>query len=133
MVGRSSWYKNKKNTSLDDGNGMKRGGGRKYPGASHGKQDLKTRAVLFIEQTPNGELVRQIKELLVRLEPVLGFRLRVVERTGRSIQSLLPQASIWKGSPCDRGMRTCQTALSPALCMKVYAPLAIQEQWRREP
>ena len=73
------------------------------------REDLRTRAVLFLEQTPNGELSRRVKELLGRLEPVLGFRLRVAERTGRSLQSLLHQATIWKGSPCDREQCvTCQ-------------------------
>ena len=62
-----------------------------------------------MKQTPNGELARRVKELLVRLEAVLGFRLRVAERTGRSLQSLLHQATIWKGSPCDREhCVTCQ-------------------------
>ena len=33
------------------------------------------------------ELARRVKELLVRLKPVLGYRLSVAERTGRSLQS----------------------------------------------
>ena len=108
LIGKSSWYKNKNNKKNDNGINQD---GRRWKGKndSHGKQNLKTRAVLFVEQTPNGELARQIKELLVRLEPIVGFKLRVVERTGRSIQSQLPQSAIWRGSQCDREhCVTCQ-------------------------
>ena len=113
MIGRSAWYKKQKNrdhgTSLEQEHGKGMMGSQKHPRGSNGKQELKTRAVLFLEQTPNGELARRVKELLVRLEQVLGFKLRVVERTGRSIQNQLPQASIWRGSPCDREhCVTCQ-------------------------
>ena len=68
---------------------------------------LKTRAVLFLEQTPFGELATRIKEELQRLEPTLGFKIRVVERVGRSITSLFAQTSIWGGEECGR--RECVT------------------------
>ena len=63
------------------------------------KDGLVTRAVLFIEQTPHGELARLVKDLLHRLEPMLGFKLRVVERTGSTMKSLLSQP---QGRRCDR-------------------------------
>ena len=45
-----------------------------------GKEDMKTRAVIFVEQTPRGELAKEIREQLQGLEQVLKFRVRVVER-----------------------------------------------------
>ena len=50
-----------------------------------------------------GELARQIKEQAQRLEPILGYKLRVVERTRRDILSSFPQAGSWKGRQCGRG------------------------------
>ena len=106
LIGKSSWYKRKseaKNTG-EQPHGSKVSITRPPP-----REDLKTRDVLFLEQTPNRELARQVKELLQRLEPVLGFRLSVVERTGRSLQNLHFQATIWKRSHCDREhCVTCQ-------------------------
>ena len=63
---------------------------------------MKARAPLLLEQTPNGELARCTKELLQRLEPILGYRIRVVERTGSILKSLLNQTSIGKGLMCGR-------------------------------
>ena len=62
-----------------------------------------TRAVLFVEQSPMGELARQVKEQVRRLEPILGYKVRVVERTGRKILGSLPQAGSWSGMQCGRG------------------------------
>ena len=74
-------------------------------GAPQGPLDRRmvTRVVLFVEQSPMGELARQIKEQAQRLEPILGYKLRVVERTRRDILSSFPQAGSWKGRQCGRG------------------------------
>ena len=63
---------------------------------------MKTRAVIFVEQTPRGEVARLLKEQLQNLEPVLGYKLRVVERTGRNILSSFPQTKTWSGEQCGR-------------------------------
>ena len=104
LTGKSSWYR-KRIAKKDDERMTARTqahGSRGLPRTQSGKQDLKTRAVLFVEQTPHGELAKRIKELLQRLEPVLGFRLRVVERTGRSIKSHLSQLTSTQGRMCGR-------------------------------
>ena len=99
MIGRTLWYKNRRNNK--DGSTTN---GRNYQpqDKKEGDVDLNTRAVLFLDQTPHGELARRVKELLLRLEPSMGFKLRVVERTGRSIKSLLSQSSCSNGSICGR-------------------------------
>ena len=63
---------------------------------------LRTRSVLFVEQTPQGELASQLRELMARLEPTLGFRIKIVERAGKSLSSTFSQASAWQGSHCGR-------------------------------
>ena len=98
LLGRTSWYRSRKKTKdqkIGDENRRQKaphGGGRK----------VKTRAVLFVEQTPGGELSRRIKDLIHRLEPTLGYTIKVVERTGQSVQSVFSQTAIWSGSKCGR-------------------------------
>ena len=64
--------------------------------------DLKARTVQFVEQTPGGELAARMRELISRLEPMLGFGVRVAERCGKSLQSLFPLNNLWKGTKCGR-------------------------------
>ena len=59
--------------------------------------------VLFVEQTPNGELAARLRELLLRLEPTLGFTMKIVERTGASLRSQFPLYNLWEGAACGRG------------------------------
>ena len=103
MTGKTTWYKNNKKKGYDGmkvTNNMKGGNKGKPAPHSRGNKEMKTRAVLFVEQTPQGELARRMKELLTRLEPTLGFKLRVVERTGRSLISHLSGAG--KNKECGR-------------------------------
>ena len=95
-----------KGSRKDDG-GVKSGGG----GAEGGKgattdKQLKTRAVLFVEQSPGGKLSKQVRAKMLEIEPTLGFRLRVMERTGRNLLSNFPQTKTWSGS---RGERSSQS------------------------
>ena len=55
--------------------------------SSEEEKDVKTRTVLFLEQTLMGELARRVREQLLRMEDVLGYRVKVVERTGRRLIS----------------------------------------------
>ena len=102
LIGRTSWYKQKKNNNQKKDGRMNYGRRGNSRALRNGSQDLPTRAVLFMEQTPFGELAGRVKELLHRLEPTLGFKLRVVERTGRSIKSHLSQSACSTGRPSGR-------------------------------
>ena len=70
------------------------------------------KTVLFIEQTPMGELGRRLRELMNRLAPILGFTVKIVERNGSSLKSHFPQSSLWDGAPCGR--TTCITCTQGA-------------------
>ena len=103
LIGRSNWYKgSRKNEDEEQSNVQKTGRGA--PGSSLGAVDktIKTRAVLFVDQTPKGELAKLVREHLHKLEGVMGFRLRVVERTGRNILSNFQQTRTWSGLQCGR-------------------------------
>ena len=67
-------------------------------------QKNRTRSVLFVEKTPEGELSIRLRELLNRLEHLLGFKLKVVERGGTSLRDMFPFSitNIWKGAACER-------------------------------
>ena len=45
--------------------------------------------VLFVEQTRRGGLAAKMRETISRLEPMLGFRWKVVENAGTNLASLL--------------------------------------------
>ena len=48
------------------------------------------------------ELAMDQKQQMVKLEPILGYRLRVVERTGRNLLTSFPQTRTWSGMKCGR-------------------------------
>ena len=106
LLSRTSWYKDKRNQEDHETPGGCLGSSKGPRGAGSrpkkGNTPLRTRAVLFLEQTPQGELARRIREQIQILEPTLGYKVRVVERTGRSIKNMFAQTSIWQGLQCDR-------------------------------
>ena len=102
LLGKTSWYKGRRKNDDEDGDDARNRGRKKGHAEAPGGL-LKTRAVLFLEQTPQGELSKRVREKLQDLEPVLGYRIKVIERTGRSLQSVFSQTGIWKGTQCGRG------------------------------
>ena len=100
MLGKTSWYKGRgeKDKCGATKTATKGGSRTKKEGATR----VKTRAVLFVDQSPQGELAKRLREQLSGLEPTLGYRVRVVERTGRSLQTIFSQTSIWEGLGCGR-------------------------------
>ena len=104
LLGKTNWYKKR---TPGDGHEKPKGGRR-----MNNKQEdtLKTGAVLFVEQTPQGELARRLKELLQRLETTIGQRLRIQAEGGGEdwkeppeppIPDLpRPGESMWQGDLC---------------------------------
>ena len=78
--------------------GAKKGKNRKKE-----KLNLGAKTVLFVDQTPGGELAKRLRELLQRLEPTMGFSIRIVERTGTKLKDLFPLNTLWDGMKCERG------------------------------
>ena len=63
---------------------------------------LKTRTVLFVEQTRECRLAKDLREVLARLKNILGFMVKVVERCGASLKNSLHKTNPWAGSHCSR-------------------------------
>ena len=76
------------------------------------ERELKVKTVLFVEQTPEGGLAKRLRETLRCMEPALGFKIKVVERTGKSLGSQFPLSSLWQGAPCGR--KECVTCRQEA-------------------
>ena len=55
-----------------------------------------------MEQTREGKLSKDIREVLKRLEGILGFRVKVCERTGSKVKDILSNTNPWSGSHCGR-------------------------------
>ena len=100
LLGKSSWYKDRSKVIKEES--AKEPTRGKNVKKTVEDRDLKTRAVLFVEQTPGGELAKKIRDQLQHMGSSLGFRIRVVERTGRNILSNFPQTSTWRGLVCGR-------------------------------
>ena len=107
LLGKCTWYRKRRNAS--------RGGGVKWTGEEErrkpgrrqnqrGKEDdgLKTRAVLFVENTKNGELARNLREVMERLKNVLQYKVKVVEKAGTPLKLLFPLSQVGRAEVCGR-------------------------------
>ena len=98
LLSKSSWYK---------GRGKKDHYGSRKGGSRRGKEQIREecmeqKSVLFVEHTKDGELSRRLREVIGRMAPMLGFSIKVVERSGRTLKSCFPQSSLWEGVHCGR-------------------------------
>ena len=119
LTGKTSWYRKKANkkktdsTKEDDtkklqgqkGNrSLLNREGVKDTASSQDKEakELKTAAVLFVENSKGGELARNIREVLGRIQNILGFKIKVVERAGTPLRMMFPLSKIGEGKECGR-------------------------------
>ena len=100
LLAKTCWYKGARSRAADYYQVPDRRNTKRTKRWEDKKHDPMT--VLFIEQTPMGELGRRLRELMSRLAPILGFSVKIVERTGSSLKSHFPQSNLWDGAPCGR-------------------------------
>ena len=101
LIWKTTWFKTKRRGQNEDKNDInkKKKGGAEDRGADGSRNNIPLstpRSVLFVGQTPGGELASQLRELFTRLEPTVGFYIKVVESTGQSLQSLFPLNKLWE-------------------------------------
>ena len=108
-MGKSTWFKGGggkiSNTGTPSGGYWKRGSKNDNTGTG----PLRTRTVLFVENTPNGELSKRIREQLARMEGIMGYKMKVVERVGTQLKDLFSLTNVWGGTVCGRN--NCTTCL----------------------
>ena len=108
LLDRTGWYRRRNKGKTDVTNKASKPGsnGRRCMDTT-GEQDFRT--VMFVEYTKNGELAKRMRELISRLENVIGFKVKVVERAGASLKSLFPTNNLWEGQKCGRAdCTTCE-------------------------
>ena len=106
LTAKSNWFKQTKgaakhNTNYNNIGGEQKGGAHRRRDGNP-KEQIPKKTVIFVEQTPRGELASKLKELMSRIAPVLGFGVKVVERAGSTLKSQFPLSTLWKGTKCGR-------------------------------
>ena len=60
------------------------------------------RQISLVEQTKDGKLAKDVREALLRLEGILGFRVKVVEKAGAPLKRLFTNTNPWAGGHCSQ-------------------------------
>ena len=63
---------------------------------------MPTRSVIFVSYSEGGTLIKQVKEVLGRMERILGYRVKAVEKTGVALSRQFPLTQLWEGVKCGR-------------------------------
>ena len=67
------------------------------------KKELKTAAVLFVENTKDGELAKELREVMGRIEDKLWYKVKIVERSGTPLKLMFPLSRMGKDRPAAEG------------------------------
>ena len=105
LLEKSNWFKRKGNRN--DNAATSKGKIKKDKKGQEQVDMLPTKSVFFVENTEEGELMSRMKELMRRLTPSLGFKIKIVERSGSSLRSKFPLSTLWEGTKC--GKQDCTT------------------------
>ena len=115
---KTSWFKNKKKKEdlgkfkkeFKKGEGFQKG---EHSEGRGGENNIKS--VIYVQHTIERKLARKMREEEEMLERLTGYtyRLKVVERAGDSLESLLHRSNPWSGTDCARSKcLRCETKIS---------------------
>ena len=109
LTGKTQWFRSKKKedkNSKADKTGKHQARRppttQKHPDNVQKQKEIRTTSVLFIEQTPNGELARRFREAEIELAKITGFRIKIVERNGTKVKNILHVTNPWAEGICER-------------------------------
>ena len=125
LTQKMSWFKNKTNMDTNSEEKEKKSVDEKNSGKSFGGLNVKSFAgtvanpteeskeatvktkqqpstVLFVEHTKGGSLQKTVRAVVDRLQPLLGFSVRVTERGGTPLGSILSSKNVGGRSICER-------------------------------
>ena len=104
LVSKTNWYRKSSKKEQPVGSSYakesRKGSSEKPQSKENNHPTPKT--VLFVEHSRGGELATRMKELVRRLAPILGFSIKVVERTGTALKNSFPLNNLWDGVMCGR-------------------------------
>ena len=73
---------------------------------STNKEDVakeeRTASVLFVPNTKDGILAKNLREVVERVKGILGYRIKIVERSGTPLKLMFPLTKIGEGKECGR-------------------------------
>ena len=109
MLGKTSWYRKKRRIEGDDKDSNQEG--RQVQG-DHSRRDknkyekrstpenrteVRTAAVLFVENTKGGMLAKKMREIMENLKHILGYNIKIVERAGTPLKLMFSLSKIGEG------------------------------------
>ena len=74
-------------------------------------------AVLFVENSKEGELAKGLRRVIERIKHILGYTIKVVERSGTPLRLMFPLTKIKEGKECGRD--DCTTCMQESKGEKV--------------
>ena len=118
LTQKQSWFKNKQRSEDDENDREvdRSRTGKRFQGNNMQvattdnhttpKNDKNTQrqpsTVLFVEYSKGASLQTKVREVVDRLAPLVGFTMRVTERGGTPLGSLLSNKNLWTGKECGR-------------------------------
>ena len=103
LLEKTSWFKSKKKEIGK----FKTGKGFTMEGKTEKTRNKQvgsntTKSVVYVQQTRGSNLAKKMREEEEMLEKLTGYRLKVVERAGDSLEGLLHRSNPWSGADCAR-------------------------------
>ena len=119
LTDKVTWYKDKTmdigmEEQVEDKKGGKKRkaedvGGRDARNSKK-RKDGEAKAVMFCPYTKGSELAKKLRDAEERLEPLSGFRIKIVEEVGEKVRDILHSSNPWRGEDCRReGCWLCET------------------------
>ena len=82
LLEKSTWFKKSRSKGEEKTTGQGADNKKGRSKEQEPREQIDYRTVLFVENTEGGELASRLRELTKRLAPILGFGVKVIERTG---------------------------------------------------
>ena len=98
LLGKSNWFKQKNSKKYTFSSKPETKKQKSKPKSG----EIETVTVMFVSQTPNGELARNLQKVENEIAKFTGERVRICERGGKTVRSILHKSNLWSGGPCVR-------------------------------
>ena len=134
-MGKSTWYRRKKNTKEED-----KGRKKVYKKKSAVKKNekLRVKSVIMVPKTKDSLLAKSMQEKEMKLSSITKEKVKIQEVGSVSIRQLLVSSDVWGGQPCSRQHCLCcanpkekkQNCFKPSILYEIscYSCLQLQTQ-----